>query len=283
MAICNKFAKEDNRIKVFDKKNGGVVSARKIGLQNSSGNYIGFVDSDDFIDEMMYEEMLNALTSHSADIVECGFYNINDYGVSKSSDLEFEIIEEKVTNITNIIKSKNTYNQLWNKLYKKEIFNSIDMQDFHYSEDYLTNVQVASKITRKVILEDKFYYYYDNTNGAMNAEFSYKKLDKLRVREIIFEEYCKSEDQKKYVASDILGIIVSLYVNLHNSKLNKRIEHKKKLINTFNNYFRFVPLKVLKEVRPIKLNVSIFLFRVSPFLFETLISNKVLKKIFINP
>ena len=71
--LCDEYAQKDNRIRVFHKENGGVSSARNMGLDNATGEYIAFVDSDDYIDKCMYEIMLNSSVQNNADIVVCGY------------------------------------------------------------------------------------------------------------------------------------------------------------------------------------------------------------------
>ena len=76
--ICDRYAKFDDRIKVIHKKNGGVSSARNEGIKYCNGKYIGFVDSDDYIDSTMYEYLYNLLISNDADISCCDFFIINE-------------------------------------------------------------------------------------------------------------------------------------------------------------------------------------------------------------
>ena len=70
--ICDKYASLDSRIVVIHKKNGGLVSARKAGLEKSSGKYIGYVDGDDWVEPLMYEDMYNNMKTSNSDIVASG-------------------------------------------------------------------------------------------------------------------------------------------------------------------------------------------------------------------
>ena len=69
--ICDEYAKRDNRIKVIHKKNGGLADARNTGLKMITGNYISFIDSDDYIEKTMYEKMIKVILKYNADIIEC--------------------------------------------------------------------------------------------------------------------------------------------------------------------------------------------------------------------
>ena len=81
--ICDEYAKKDNRIKVIHKENGGVSSARNVGVENATGEYIGFVDSDDYIEKDMYEVLINNLKKENADISI-----ISNYEVYKNKIIE---------------------------------------------------------------------------------------------------------------------------------------------------------------------------------------------------
>ena len=85
-AICDKFAKLDTRIKVIHKKNGGLSDARNAGLDIASGDFIGFVDSDDWIENDMYETLYNLLNKYQADISACAHYI--EYGTKTKAVFE---------------------------------------------------------------------------------------------------------------------------------------------------------------------------------------------------
>ena len=72
--ICEEYAQKDKRIKVFHKKNGGLSDARNYGIARASGEYLAFVDSDDWIEPDMYEVLVNWIEDHQTDIVSCGFF-----------------------------------------------------------------------------------------------------------------------------------------------------------------------------------------------------------------
>lgn len=81
--ICEKYKKIDSRIIVVNKKNGGVSSARNFGIDISRGEYIGFVDPDDFIDANMYEILFNTANSYNSDMVICDYYKVSEYDIKK--------------------------------------------------------------------------------------------------------------------------------------------------------------------------------------------------------
>ena len=74
--ICDKYALKDSRIKVIHKENGGLSDARNAGLDIATGDYVSFIDSDDYIHEKFYEILLNLITSNNADIAQCEFLKV---------------------------------------------------------------------------------------------------------------------------------------------------------------------------------------------------------------
>ena len=86
--ICDEYGSKDKRIKVIHKKNGGLSSARNAGIDIATGDYLGFIDSDDWIESDMYESLYTALTSHKADISVCGRYIVEGSRITTISDSE---------------------------------------------------------------------------------------------------------------------------------------------------------------------------------------------------
>ena len=116
--ICDDFSKGDRRIKVIHKKNEGLSAARNTGMENATGEYITFVDSDDYIDSKMYEKMIMALESSHCDICMCGSKTVDEQG----NILRSEIFENKVYRGAEIIESIviPLKTAAWNKLIKYE-------------------------------------------------------------------------------------------------------------------------------------------------------------------
>lgn len=94
LQICNQFKEKDKRIKVINKKNGGLSDARNVGIKNAQGKYICFIDSDDFISEKYIEELHNLIVENKAQIAVCGFENVNEFGKSISKK---EIISQVIS------------------------------------------------------------------------------------------------------------------------------------------------------------------------------------------
>ena len=173
--ICEGYAKKDSRIKLINKINGGVASARNVGLENANGQYIGFVDPDDFVDEDYIEFLYYSLVNNKCDISICGYYHYYMDGLKKIK--HYENIDEVLDNIKGMI-YLNTVgyygNGLWNKLFKLELFNDIKFPEGKLSEDWFVLFKLISK-ANKIYYNSKPKYYYQQRKGSItrNSKINY--------------------------------------------------------------------------------------------------------------
>ena len=158
---CDNWALRDKRIKVFHKKNGGLSSARNVGLKFASGNFIGFIDSDDRIGCNMYAEMVNILeTNPAVDIITCGIEMFMD-GEKKGKAFMGKL-HEGIYSFIDYIKYIFQYkidNAVWNKLYRKECIAEIYFEEGKINEDFLFNMNILRKNGRIYYLPETFYKY----------------------------------------------------------------------------------------------------------------------------
>ena len=201
--FCHEISESDDRVKIITQKNGGVSQARLNGLHLSTGEYVSFIDSDDFINEHMFENMISVLKSKSYDIVECGFNQIIDDKI-----VPFSVNYKTYTNedvLLNFIQNQNTYVYLWNKLYKATLFKNFSVFKFRYSEDYYWNVVLHMKALTKICINTNDYNYIYNLTGACHNYNNIHKIDGIFVgREV---EKILTNHNLNYQG---LGIIYSL-------------------------------------------------------------------------
>jgi glycosyltransferase involved in cell wall biosynthesis len=190
--ICDNYAQKDDRIKTIHKPNGGVSSARNIGLQMSKGKYLTFIDPDDFIDLDTYCENMDIVTNNNEiDILQypfCKYYN------SKH-------LENIVTHNQYIIGSEDIFSNwwsgspihysIWNKIFKKEIFNDIMFLEGHVSEDTRLVVDLYKRATT-IYISDKGLYYYRIREFSLTFNYSFDKhLDLFYAHFYIYTELIK--------------------------------------------------------------------------------------------
>lgn len=183
--ICDEYEERYKNVKVIHKNNGGVSSARNIGLKYATGEYIGFVDSDDYVESNMFQIMIEEINGF--DLVMCGYYQDE----KKHIGVPYNQGVSKEEAIRNIIGSGPFKGFPWNKLFRKSIIeeeNITFQTDIHMCEDLLFCVEYINK-SKNISLISEALYHYDNTNenGASNGGFNPKKLSVIEAYKRLLE------------------------------------------------------------------------------------------------
>lgn len=172
--MCDAWAEKDLRIRTIHKANGGLSDARNAGLEIASGDYIAFVDSDDFIQPDMLEKLLAALLRTESDIAACGIQN---FGASQGAwgCQDFvgtpEQIYAKLYNET-------TYPvAAWNKLYRRSCWQTLRFPVGKICEDTFTTYQLIHHASRIVMIPEALYCYRIRPESIMTSAFSPKRMD----------------------------------------------------------------------------------------------------------
>lgn len=178
--ICDEYAKKDNRIKVIHKPNGGVSSARNAGLDIATGEYIGFVDPDDFIAPEMYEQMLEAIKTANADLAICGYDYFDEDGNLDKKRL-YEIRETEILTRKEVIRRFSDMpptirHGVVNKLFKSELLSLKFKEGLHSSEDVLFLNEYAQKIKNACFIHKPFYKNTVRQGSATHGGLSIKSL-----------------------------------------------------------------------------------------------------------
>lgn len=191
-ALCDRWAERDNRIRVIHKENGGASSARNRGLDIARGEYIAFVDSDDWIEPQMYEYLYVAMEKSKAQMAICGLRGISsDNMVKKIVQPKPEIFVWERKDLLNVffrVEGKASCYHICRRLISKELMENYHFIEGRMNEDIETSFYLASKCQRAVYTNLIFYNYYKNYDGVTNSEFSEKKLDLLYIWDILGEK-----------------------------------------------------------------------------------------------
>ena len=177
--VINRIAKEDNRIIPIHKENGGVSSARMLGLANANGEWIGFVDGDDEIEEDMYEVLINNAFEYDADISHCGYKMIfNDGRITSFYDTKVKKIQDNTTGVIDLLEGDLIEPGLWNKLYKKSLFEDIELDtNIKINEDLLLNYYLFKNSQLSIFEDLTKYHYLIRDNSASRSKFNdYKQV-----------------------------------------------------------------------------------------------------------
>lgn len=218
-SILNNYELKDDRIRIIHKENGGVSSARLKGIEQSTGDWIGFVDGDDTIDSDMYEFLLKNAFDYNADISHCGYTIISNSGKSKKIYGTGNIlIQDTVKGLTDLIKGELIEPGLCNKLYRKNLFSKIlnyDIIDLSIkiNEDLLMNFYLFMN-SKKAIYQDKCPYNYQIREGsAVTSRLNEHKLsDPIKVTKIMLEETINNKQVYDCCKSRLIHQLVSISV-----------------------------------------------------------------------
>lgn len=176
LKICEKFAKKDSRVILIDKTNEGVSKTRNVGIEKSTGKYIKFVDSDDWLEENICEELWKLIKEEKTDLVICG---LNIY--KRNQLLRTPHLKKKIVEIKKGIEEFKYINKVFaspcNKLYKKEKIKELFKIDLDMGEDLLFNLRYLENIDRISITEKCLYNVCLDNENSLNRKFKENRLD----------------------------------------------------------------------------------------------------------
>lgn len=179
--ICCDYMKVHNNIYVFqtEKNSGSASAARNIGLENSNGDYIAFLDSDDFILPTMYENLLNMCLEYNCDIAKCETIDIKNREEPIVAEKAQKLEIYKGIDLMDSVFDKNPIFNVapCNKLYKKEVFNNIRFPEKIIYEDEAIIMQVLYNATNVAVTDEILYCYYLSPKSVMRNSFSKKRFD----------------------------------------------------------------------------------------------------------
>lgn len=232
--MCDDFLNLDNRIKVIHKRNGGLSDARNHGIEIAKGKYIGFIDSDDYIESKMYELLYKNIVANNADISICDrFINYEDGRQIIKNKKEEKFVMNKKEGLIELNSFKHFDMAVWNKLYKIELFKEIKFPVGKISEDYYTMYKLFDKSNVIVYDSTPMYHYYQREGSisrtkAMNTAY----LDASKSQVEYFQQY----------HPELLYIAYTSYVFANIAHLNKFINYNIK-------YEKNMALELKKEVK----------------------------------
>lgn len=181
--MCDAWAKRDSRIRVIHKENGGLSDARNAGLEIAKGDYIGFVDSDDVISFRMYGRLVQAAEDTGADIIECNYLRFEkEIPAEKSLQSENIRCYDTEEALEQLICESTFQHISWNKLYRKEILQTLRFEKGKLHEDVFLTYQAFGMCRKAAKIDEVLYYYRQRSQSIMGASFSLKNLDSLEAR-----------------------------------------------------------------------------------------------------
>ena len=181
--MCDDWVRKDERIKIIHKENGGLSDARNAGMKIANGNYIAFVDSDDWIDLFMYEHMMRIMNANQSEIVSCGFRKVQKKELgNEPSEIQWKQYDAESA-LKAMITEKGLNQVVWNKLYERSIIDGIWFEKGKCNEDEFWSYQVIGRAKRITAIKNVYYNYFQREDSIINETYSLKRLDGLEGKE----------------------------------------------------------------------------------------------------
>ena len=199
-AMCDAWAERDPRIRVIHKKNGGLSDARNAGMAAASGEYISFVDSDDWIAPEMLERLVKALERDDSDIAACAVEMVWEDGrENKTLTVRKNLVLDREEAQRALLNESLLKQPVWYKLYRKDIIRDIPFTVGKYHEDAFWSYQAVGQARRVSLIDYVGYYYFQRSGSIMGEKYSLKRLDAI---EAVVNRYHYFEKEFPALAKD---------------------------------------------------------------------------------
>lgn len=181
--ICDEYANLDSRIKVIHKKNGGLSDARNAGMNIATGDYISFIDSDDYISDDFIETLYTTMITENSDIAECDIVRFEDGTTPVIEKEDGEINSFSTEKGLSLLIAGNKFHQhVWNKLYKVEFALKIPFEKGKLNEDEFWTYQIFGQVEKVTKINKSMYFYIQRSSSIMGNKFNIRRLDALEAK-----------------------------------------------------------------------------------------------------
>lgn len=205
-SMCDAWAARDSRIKVIHKENGGLSDARNAGMAIAGGEYIGFIDSDDYIAPAMYQLLLERLQVDGSDISACGVDMVYEDGSAHQMlTPEDSCVLSAEAAVEAVVRESWLKQPVWYKLYKAELVRDIGFPVGKYHEDIFWTWQAVARAQKVSIFDTPCYYYVQRSGSIMAEKYTPRRLDAIEAKQqrlaFLIKEYPRiSEYARKDLA-----------------------------------------------------------------------------------
>ncbi|WP_411032152.1 glycosyltransferase [Spongiimicrobium sp. 3-5] len=255
--MCDEYGAKYNQIKVVHQKNQGLSAARNTGLKVATGDYIAFVDSDDWIDPEMYSVMMQTMTDDDVEVVECNVkhrYEDTQPKIFAPGSLEFE---DQLTALKRII--SNQFFSVCRRLYNKKALGDLQFKVGVVSEDVYYTINLMAKLHKMAVISNPFYNYYKVGESITRGSYKLKTLESIDAALFVKSkvgEVLTNHELDNIIRDFISTILLYNYKSInHYPEVDPDLEHRsyiKKLLVENSGYGIKRPQLFLAAVLPLK-------------------------------
>lgn len=239
--ICDEYAEKDSRITVFHTENRGLSCARNLGLDEAKGEWIGFVDSDDWIEPDMYEVLIRRAEETGADVVECGVFK--EYSDKTAEHHRPDSVMHKTEAIHALV-NRELSNSVWNKLWDKACYSSIRFPEGRMYEDVAITYRVFDSVDTICSISECKYHYLQREKSLTNKLSMKKMVDYWLAQRDKYDYLSPQADEKLSHALVRLcaEVAASTWAHCYDCSENERILYQETIqgINSF--VMEYIPM-----------------------------------------
>lgn len=275
--ICRKFTENDSRVKLYNIANSGLSAARNRGVFHSTGDYIAFIDSDDWIDLDMFEQMLVYMLNENVDVVECNY--VDEYPqtsvVRRINDCK------TIVNNTFLLEQyskHNFFNGVVTRLYKKQFLNQIQFKQGRYYEDSYFMLELAMLKPKYCTIPEAYYHYRRREGSILMSAVSTKKA-KDAVYLYQFQKKCINSISDMHLKQNLTDKINTVAIsNYCGIAVSNCVANRPAYLKIFGSYLHVSFHKVLNNsYLPAMVKIYYFLSKMG--LLETIVKTKSALKV----
>lgn len=264
--ICKSY--KDKRIRIISGKNTGISLARNVGIDNAKGNYLYYVDSDDFIELDTIEYLYKLIKKYNVDIATCVSKHIHNYNIKKEIREEKEKIISSREMLVKILIDTDDAVDIWNKLYKKEIFGNLRFKNRIISDmDFMPKLIMR---TNKIVYGNQLKYYcLKHKNSITGIKTRGDRM--IDMYKVILERYYNVKKVYPNLIENNIGVLKKMiWLDLKNNEEYENFISEQERRKNYNEIFTF------KIIFCSKINfrekIKIILFRINPKLNKKIIN-----------
>lgn len=269
--LCDEWAAKDGRITVIHKKNGGLSDARNAGIEVTTGDYLLFIDSDDYVAPTMCERLLDAAQEAKADIAMCGFYWMYpDHKEIQENVMDDGAVVERAAILETWIKCETVdFVVAWNKLYRRDLFFTPEHIRYPVGklhEDEFITYKLLYTANRVVFVKEPLYYYIQRS-GSIMANYTERNLNDYTEAVCEYVKWADSyaPDKRKLMEYHTMR---SIWGIMERCDDNSQLKNRKTICDVLQKYadlevhkFLLNPLVTKKDI------IKYLLFKVNAFVF----------------